>query len=145
MLLKFKVNRALTDAMCSESAVGVVIVSREAGPVTPPVTPTACPATFTCPEDDGCTLRGANSQVFALSCGTDYYGGDFTSMWAESLPMCAQACADNSQCVAASYVGGKGAGICHLKDKNNGAGASENADCGFRFLKMSRGFSRCLY
>jgi hypothetical protein len=115
--------------MPSDEVVGVVVVSRESAPTpSPPSTPTSCPTTFTCPENDGCVLQGSRDQVYALSCSTDYYGGDFTSLWAESLPLCAQACVENSQCVAASFGGGSGAGTCYLKDKNNGAGASENAD-----------------
>ncbi|KAF3047063.1 hypothetical protein E8E12_010932 [Didymella heteroderae] len=122
-------KNALNAAQADDGVVGVVVVSREPAPTPiPQPTPTACPSAFTCPENDGCTFRSSNALVYALSCGTDYYGGDFTSLWAASLPMCAQACADSSQCVAASFGGGKGAGICYLKDKNNGAGASENAD-----------------
>lgn len=50
------------------------------------------------------------------------------SMYAASLQVCAQACADNTLCVAASYVGGSGAGHCYLKDKNNGANTNDNVD-----------------
>jgi hypothetical protein len=127
--------------MLSEGVVGVVVVSREPAPTpTPPSTPTSCPIAFSCPEHDGCTIRGTGSQVYALSCSTDYYGGDSTSLWADSLPVCAQACMENSQCVAASFGGGNGAGTCYLKDKNNGAGASENADGKLPMLELP-----CLY
>ncbi|KAF1927690.1 uncharacterized protein M421DRAFT_173272 [Didymella exigua CBS 183.55] len=119
----------LNAAEVDEGVVGVVVVSREPAPTpSPPATPSACPIAFTCPDNDGCTIRGVNSQVYALSCGTDYYGGDFTSMWVESLPTCAQACADSDLCVAASFGDGKGAGMCYLKNKNHGAGVSENTN-----------------
>lgn len=52
--------------------------------------------------------------------------------------MCAQACIDGSQCVAASFTGDRGAGMCYLKDRNNGAGASENADGEFSVFEVSR-------
>jgi hypothetical protein len=71
---------------------------------------------------------GTNSRSFALTCGTDFYGGDFDNMNADSLEICTQACADNARCVAASFVGGKGAGHCYLKDGNNGAGVNNNVD-----------------
>lgn len=117
------------DYVLSDGVVGVVVVSREPAPTpSPPAAPIACPTTFSCPGNDGCTIRGTDPQVYALSCSTDYYGGDFTSLWADSLPVCAQACVRDSKCVAASFNGGSGAGTCYLKDKNNGAGASENAD-----------------
>jgi hypothetical protein len=35
----------------------------------------SCPALPTCPQDDKCTF-GANNDVFQVSCGTDFYGGD---------------------------------------------------------------------
>jgi hypothetical protein len=42
--------------------------------------------------------------------------------------MCAQTCANDIQCVAASFVGGNGAGHCYLKDKKNGANINNNVD-----------------
>ncbi|KAF3048441.1 hypothetical protein E8E11_004499 [Didymella keratinophila] len=122
-------KNVLNAAQADDGVIGVVVVSREPAPTPSPPSPsTSCPNAFTCPENDGCTLQGTKDQVYALSCSTDYYGGDFSTLWAESLPACAQACVENSQCVAASFGGGNGAGTCYLKDRNNGAGASENAD-----------------
>lgn len=51
-------------------------------------------------------------------------------MGSDSLQSCNKACADNAQCVAASYVGGKGTGHCYLKDKNNGASGSDSVNGG---------------
>lgn len=95
-------------------------------------TPQTCPASYTCPENDGCTFQSADSRTFALYCGTDFYGGDLNSMSAASLDDCNQACANNAQCVAASFVGGKGAGQCYLKNENDGAVANSNVDGQFR-------------
>lgn len=49
-------------------------------------------------------------------------------MYAASLQVCTQACKDNAQCVAASYVGGQGAGHCYLKNEINGATSNDNVD-----------------
>lgn len=103
-------------------------MSRETTSPGTPGGPTTCPTNYTCPENDGCTYTGTDGRTFALKCNADYYGGDFDNMYAESLQTCNKACADNAQCVAASFVGGKGAGHCYLKNKNNGAGANDNVD-----------------
>lgn len=34
-----------------------------------------CPALPSCPQDDKCTFN-ANSNIFQVSCATDFYGGD---------------------------------------------------------------------
>ncbi|KZM22124.1 hypothetical protein ST47_g6710 [Ascochyta rabiei] len=118
----------LNSAQANDNVIGAAVTARETTAPVVPTTPMSCPATYTCPENDGCTIQGAGSRTFALSCGTDFYGGDFTNMEASSLQVCTQACADNSQCVAASYVGGKGAGHCYLKDKNDGVSNNDNVD-----------------
>ncbi|KAJ8105103.1 hypothetical protein OPT61_g10379 [Boeremia exigua] len=38
--------------------------------------PAACPATITCPANDGCTYTGSGSRTFRLDCGVDYAGGN---------------------------------------------------------------------
>lgn len=50
------------------------------------------------------------------------------NMNAPSLQVCTETCANDPQCVAASYVGGKGAGHCYLKNSNNGANTNDNVD-----------------
>jgi hypothetical protein len=49
-------------------------------------------------------------------------------MPSNSLDDCTGACASDSQCVAASYVGGKSSGYCYLKNKNTGANQNSNVD-----------------
>ena len=49
-------------------------------------------------------------------------------MYTQSYQICTQACADDKECVAASYTGGKEAGFCYLKGKNNGATTNDNVD-----------------
>lgn len=68
------------------------------------------------------------SRVLTLSCGIDYYGGDIDNMYAESLEACTKFCASNTECVAASFVGGKGAGYCYLKGTKNGASFNDNVN-----------------
>ena len=87
-----------------------------------------CPATYTCPENDGCRRIGADGRTFVLTCGHDVYGSDYSSTGADSLGDCTEACSAAPQCVAASYVGGKSAGQCYLKTKNNVASVNSNVD-----------------
>ncbi|KAH6618431.1 hypothetical protein C7974DRAFT_474292 [Boeremia exigua] len=94
---------------------------------TPP-TEQACPTTYTCPENDGCTFTGTDTRTFSLSCGVDFYGGDLSSLYAASLGSCTLACYEDARCVAASFVGGSGAGHCYLKTKNNGKTFNDNVD-----------------
>lgn len=61
-------------------------------------------------------------------CGVDIYGGDLDNQWSETLQDCAGACAANEQCVAASFVGGKGTGRCYLKSTKNGANMNDSVD-----------------
>ncbi|KAG9198823.1 hypothetical protein G6514_009373 [Epicoccum nigrum] len=119
----------LTSAQTNQNVVGASVVSRD--PISPPDnsgSPASCPASYSCPENDGCQYTGGDGRTFALKCNADYYGGDFANMNSDSLQSCNKACADNAQCVAASYVGGKGAGHCYLKGTNNGASGSDNVD-----------------
>lgn len=73
-------------------------------------------------------VQGSDDRAFILTCGKDFYGGDFDNLSAPSYQACAQICANNADCVAASYVGGKGPGHCYLKSKNNGATTNEKVD-----------------
>ncbi|KAF1929386.1 uncharacterized protein M421DRAFT_91849 [Didymella exigua CBS 183.55] len=58
----------------------------------------------------------------------NFYGGDLTSMYADSLHSCTQFCVDNTDYVAILFVGGSGAGHCYLKSKKNGRTENENVD-----------------
>lgn len=69
-----------------------------------------------------------DSRSLTLACSTDYYGGDLGSQYAASLSACTQACAENTQCVAASFVGGDGGGQCYLKDVANSPNTNDNVD-----------------
>ena len=70
----------------------------------------------------------------------DYYGGDFANQYAENLEACTQACAASTECVAASFVGGKGAGTCYLKSTRNNGDVNDNVNgilkCGHVKSKM---------
>ena len=105
------------------------MISRDATttPTPAPDAPTQCPASFTCPENNGCSYTDG-SRTLTLTCGVDFYGGDFANQYAASLQACTQACAGDAQCVAASFVGGKGAGTCYLKNTKNGGSSNDNVD-----------------
>lgn len=105
------------------------MVSRDTSPmpVPAPDTPKQCPASFTCPENDGCSYTDG-SRTLTLTCGVDFYGGDFTNQYAASLEACTQACAGDAQCLAASFVGGKGDGTCYLKNTKNGGSINDGVD-----------------
>ena len=117
------------DSVVSPNVVGVAVISRDAStsPTPMPDTPNTYPASFTCPENSGCSYTDG-SRTLTLSCGVDFYGGDFTNQYAASLEACTQACADNVECVAASFVGGKGDGRCYLKNTKNGGSANDGVD-----------------
>jgi hypothetical protein len=121
-----------TTAVSSLAVVtSVITVTPSAAAFSPASTSTPgalCPATYTCPENDGCRRIGADGRTFVLTCGHDVYGSDYSSAGADNLDDCTEACAAAPQCVAASYVGGKSAGQCYLKAKNNGASENSNVD-----------------
>lgn len=90
--------------------------SSPAGPQQP------CPASVNCPDNNGClTTDSSNGRSLTLSCGVDYYGGDFKMEWTDGLEACSAACAITPECVAASFVGNSGSsGPCYLKSSNLG-------------------------
>jgi hypothetical protein len=113
------------DSFGSPNVVCVAVISIDAS--TPTTMPNMCPASFTCPENKGCTYTGG-SRTLTLACGADFYRRDFTIQYAAGLEACTQACADNAQCAAASFVGGKCDGRCYLKNTRNGGSANDGAD-----------------
>lgn len=94
--------------------IGVAVTSGKASPPVPNNDKQTCPASFSCPENNGCSYTDG-IRTLVLSCGVDFYGGDYANQYANSLKACTQACASNTRCVAASFVGGKDAGTCYLK------------------------------
>ncbi|RYO66222.1 hypothetical protein AA0116_g2972 [Alternaria tenuissima] len=119
----------LNAAQPNSNVIGVAVISRDTSPmpVPAPDTPKQCPASFTCPENDGCSYTDG-SRTLTLTCGVDFYGGDFTNQYAASLEACTQACAGDTQCLAASFVGGKGDGRCYLKNTKNGGSVNDGVD-----------------
>jgi len=118
-----------TDPVVSANVIGVAVISRDTSttPIPAPDVPQVCPTSFTCPGNDGCSYTDG-SRTLTLSCGVDFYGGDFTHQYAATLQACTQACAGDAHCVAASFVGGKGAGNCYLKNTKNGGSANGGVD-----------------
>ncbi|KAF3045633.1 hypothetical protein E8E12_010847 [Didymella heteroderae] len=116
-----------TSAEPNANVVGVTVVSRGATSANP--VDVVCPDTYTCPDNDGCTFRNSDlDRAFTLSCGVDYYGGDFAGTDAASLLDCSRVCAADERCVAASFAGGSGSGRCYLKDRNNGVSPNDFVD-----------------
>lgn len=112
----------------SANVIGVAVTSRETSTTPAPVgTQQTCPQSFTCPENNGCSYSDG-SRTLTLSCGMDFYGGDFANQYASSFQACTQACAVSTECVAASFVGGKGAGTCYLKSMKNNGNVNSNVD-----------------
>jgi hypothetical protein len=123
-----QMRRYLLTELGSANVIGVAVSSREAPTVTTPVsTPQTCPESFTCPDNDGCSYTDG-SRTLVLSCAMDFYGGDFANQYAESLGACMQSCAANTECVAASFVGGKGAGTCYLKSTKNSGNINDSVN-----------------
>lgn len=114
--------------MTSSGVIGVALIEAAKPATKTDSTSLYCPASYTCPENDGCIIQGSNNRAFSLACRKDFYGGDFQNLGASSLKVCTQTCAENADCVAASFVGGKGAGACYLKSTNNGASINDNVD-----------------
>ena len=65
---------------------------------------------LTCPSDAPVSYD-SNDIIFSVSCATDYYGGDFSSLNTDTLQECVDSCASNPACVALSYRGV----ACYLK------------------------------
>ena len=117
-----------SSVIVTTSSTSVIVTTTASGPAASATSGSICPSTYTCPENDGCKKVGSDGRTFVLACGTDIYGSDYSDMPSNSLGECTGACASNSQCVAASYVGGKSPGHCYLKSKNNGATQNANVD-----------------
>ncbi|KAJ4359090.1 hypothetical protein N0V95_002484 [Ascochyta clinopodiicola] len=80
-------------------------------------TPVATP--ITCPSSNGKTPSISSGGTYEITCGTDYYGGDFKSLETASFDLCLEACDKNDACQAVSYV----APSCYLKNEINKSGA----------------------
>lgn len=78
-----------------------------------PIPAQTCPKSFTCPVNNGC-LYSSGSRTLALSCGVDFYGGDYDNHRSESLEACTQSCGADSKCVASSFV--DATSRCYLKN-----------------------------
>lgn len=111
----------------SANVIGIAVTSRDTSTPTPGSGQQTCPAGFGCPANNGCSYT-AGSRTLVLSCGTDFYGGDYANQYAEGLEACTQACAADTQCAAASFVGGTGAGTCYLKGVKNGGSINDNVN-----------------
>lgn len=85
------------------------------GTGTSPGTPKETTAPITCPSSNGKTPSVTSGGTYEITCGTDYYGGDFKSVEAKSFDLCLEACDKNDACQAVAYV----APSCYLKNELN--------------------------
>ncbi|MCJ1332648.1 hypothetical protein MMC10_009341, partial [Thelotrema lepadinum] len=71
----------------------------------------------TCVNDqsNGQQYTATSGAIFDIICGVDYYGGDLTSLGADTFGSCIEACTANAQCVDVSYLGT----TCYLKSVLN--------------------------
>ncbi|KAH6633380.1 hypothetical protein C7974DRAFT_170427 [Boeremia exigua] len=76
-------------------------------------TPKATDTPITCSASNGKTLSITSGGTYEITCGTDYYGGDFKSLETKSFDLCLEACDTNDACQAVSYV----APSCYLKNE----------------------------
>jgi PAN domain len=68
---------------------------------------------MTCPTNDGATYTAKSGDQFLIQCGADYYGGDLSSLWAETFEDCLEACDTTSGCLDVAY---HHPGYCYLKN-----------------------------
>jgi len=78
-----------------------------------------------CPEYNN-TLVPTQQGLFAIRCGTDYYGGDLGLIQSDSLFDCINSCANTTNCVDVSYTGNN----CYLKSSISSASANPNVQTG---------------
>lgn len=107
--------------------IGVAVTSRETTASGTGSDTQTCPASFTCPENNGCSYTDGSRSV-TLPCGVDYYRGKYANQYAASFQACTQVCVADTRCAAASFVGGKGAETCYLKAMKNGATINDNVN-----------------
>ncbi|KAF9700726.1 hypothetical protein EKO04_001397 [Ascochyta lentis] len=75
---------------------------------------------ITCPASNGKTPSISSGGTYEITCGTDYWGGDFKSLETASFDLCLEACDKNDACQAVSFV----APSCYLKNEVNKSGAA---------------------
>jgi hypothetical protein len=63
-----------------------------------------------------------NTNVFDISCGEDYYGGDLRSLNTDSFQSCLEACSTEVACTSVAYNNGS----CYLKKKLTSAVSDTN-------------------
>lgn len=78
-----------------------------------------------CPEYNN-TLVPTQHGVFAIRCGTDYYGGDLGLVQSDNLYDCIQTCSNTANCVDVSYDGNN----CYLKSTISSADQNPNVQTG---------------
>ena len=76
-----------------------------------------------CQQSTTVTVSGMQCSI---SCGVDRRGGDMSNTRTGNYLACAQACADNSNCVTAQY--NERNGYCYLKNQLNPASDSTDTD-----------------
>lgn len=63
-------------------------------------------------KSDGTVYTAPSGVQFVIACGTDYFGGDMGSLYAETMEACLNACDATSGCIDVAYAGK----YCYLKN-----------------------------
>lgn len=85
----------------------------------------AAASTPHCPEYNN-TLIPTQHGIFAIRCGTDYYGGNLDLVQTDNLYDCIQTCQNTTSCIDVSYDGAN----CYLKDSISSADQNPNVQTG---------------
>ncbi|KAJ8111750.1 hypothetical protein OPT61_g5729 [Boeremia exigua] len=64
-------------------------------------------------KDDGKTYTGKNGGSYTIVCGTDYFGGDLSSLQTSTFEACMDACDSTKGCIDVSYT----SGTCYMKNQ----------------------------
>jgi hypothetical protein len=86
--------------------------------------PTTFPLTCTNNLDNGKTFTAASGKKFTIECAKDYKGNDIQHISTDTLELCIDACAKNTECVNVSYL--PGTKDCYLKNGLTAKAASVN-------------------
>lgn len=74
-------------------------------------------ADITCTNniDNGTTYTSAAGSLFDVTCGTDYFGGDLSSIAGVTFQQCVEQCDTTTGCVDVAFV--EGGGNCYMKNQ----------------------------
>lgn len=90
-------------------------------------------------KDNNVVYTAASGDSFVISCATDYYGGDLSSLWTNTFQDCIDACDKTSGCTSVSSHGN----YCYLKNgqtsasSNSAVSAAKKLDASCKYYPSS--------